>query len=556
MVGTIRDAAVIAAVVVVSFAPYVTRLAFASDDWAFLGSLHSFGDFSNVGRSAAFDFHDHLLQRPTQAAMMWLLYHSFGVHPVGYHLVNGVVLIAMAVSLYLLVVELGAPRPIGVAAAVVFVLLPTYSTDRFWFAAFGYPVTLAAYFFGSYASVRALHAWSRDERRLAWKCAAVGGMLVSGLGYEIVLPLFAANVVVLGVAAWRASRRPTAVASFLMPEVFALFGIVAFKIATAAQTGVPGNYPRYVLWLLTGALLTNVVAYGVRLPEAIRWSMARADAGALVAAGVVGVVVVWYLLRELRTTPLGSWGPGRFGRMTLAGIATFCLGYSIFLATARIEFTATGIGNRVSIAAAVGVALAAVGVFGMSATAAFRRERHRSHAFAVLVALTCAVGVLITNALALDWIAAERRQRNVLSAIRRDVGSPGDTALILDGVCPYVGAGIVFESNWDLAGALEVAFDDPRSRADVTTSVFRVGPDAVTTVLYGTHHARYAYADGVEVYDARSHEVSDLRDAQAALTWYEARTPLACPPGWPGTGTPILSTDGLMHRWEREYFWR
>jgi hypothetical protein len=372
-----------------------------------------------------------------------------------------------------------------------------------------------------------------------------------------VLPLFVANIAVLTVHAWRARpRRPTAVASLLVGDVVALAAILAFKVAAAAQTGVPGDYPRYVLWLVTGALVTNVIAYGARLPEAVRWSVERADAGTIVAAAATGAGVLWYLLRELRATPLVWSRPRPFGRMALAGVVLFGLGYSIFLVSARIEFTATGIGNRVSIAAAVGVALVAVGVFGMCVTAAFRRESHRSRAFAVLVATTCATGVLVTNALALDWVAAERRQATVLSDIRTDIGSPGGTALILDGVCPYLGPGIVFESNWDLAGALEVAFDDPQSRADVTTSVLTVGRRGLTTVLYGTHRARYAYADGVEVYDPRTHRVIPLPDAAAAHAWSAARRPPACPPGWPGTGTPVLSTDVLMHRWEREYFWR
>jgi hypothetical protein len=102
----------------------------------------------------------------------------------------------MAVALYLLLVELRVPAAVAVAVVAVFVLLPTYSTDRFWFAAFGYPVTMTAYLLSSYANVGALRSWSRAERWRAWKAFAVAAMLVSGFGYEVVLPLFVANIAV------------------------------------------------------------------------------------------------------------------------------------------------------------------------------------------------------------------------------------------------------------------------------------------------------------------------------------------------------------------------
>jgi hypothetical protein len=556
---SVRDRLFLVALTAASFVPYVGRLGFYSDDWAYVGSLHSFGDYSNVGRSLIFDFRDHIHQRPTQAAFTWILFKLFGTDPFGYHMVNGLVLIAMALAMYALVAELGAPRLVALSVASVFVLLPSYSTDRFWFAAFGYPLTMTAYFLSSYANLRALRSRTRAT---AAKAVALVSLVVAGLGYEVVIPLFVANLVVLGYLAARAAPGPTRattarIARFLGPDVVLLAAIVAFKAASAAQSGVPGAYGRYLLWLLTGAVLMNLGAYGAGLPEAVRWAVSRVAWPSVVLAAGVGVAVFAFLAVERRRTD--GWSTIRpYVRMIAAGGIVFALGYSIFLVNARIQFTATGIGNRVAIAAGAGFAVALVGGFGATDRIASTAGLGGGHVFAALVATTCAAGCLVTNALALDWVAASSRQEQVLASIRAHVPASvvDGSAVILDGVCPYVGPGIVFESNWDLAGALEVAFDDPSTHADLTTSVLTIGPTGISTVLYGTHRALYRYDEGIVVYDEPSRTLIPIPDEAAARAWFAKRRASACPPGWPATGTPILSSDRLMHRWERTYFFR
>jgi hypothetical protein len=557
---SVRDRLFLVALTAASFVPYVGRLGFYSDDWAYVGSLHSFGDYSNVGRSLIFDFRDHIHQRPTQAAFTWILFKLFGTDPLGYHMVNGLVLIAMAIAMYALVAELGAPRLVGLSIASVFVLLPSYSTDRFWFAAFGYPLTMTAYFLSSYANLRALRSRTRAT---AAKAVALVSLVGAGLGYEVVIPLFVANLFVLGHLAARAAPGPTRattarIARFLGPDVVLLAAIVTFKAASAAQSGVPGAYGRYLLWLLTGAVLMNLGAYGAGLPEAVRWAVSQVAWPSVVLAAGVGVAVFAFLTVEWRRRTDG-WSTVRpYVRMIAAGAIVFVLGYSIFLVNARIQFTATGIGNRVAIAAAAGFAVALVGGFGATDRITSTASLGGGHVFAALVATTCAAGCIVTNALALDWGTASSRQEQVLASIRAHVAAAlvAGNAVLLDGVCPYVGPGIVFESNWDLAGALEVAFDDPRTRADVTTSIMRVGAAGISTTLYGTHRAQYRYEDGIVVFDEPSGTLIPVPDEAAARAWLAARRAPACPPGWPGSGTPLLSSDLRMHRLERTFFWR
>ena len=112
----------------------------------------------------------------------------------------------------------------------------------------------------------------------------------------------------------------------------------------------------------------------------------------------------------------------------------------------------------------------------------YARRKHSETALdraalrAVLGAGTLAVvtssGFLIVNALAEQWIAAYAAERTVLANLRERVPSlpPGST-LLLSGTCPYIGPAIVFEADWDLAGALQVLpFANADSPADTISS--------------------------------------------------------------------------------------
>ena len=163
----LSDGLFLVAIVVGSAALYVTELGFYSDDWAFLGSLATHGDHSSVGPPGGQDFTPLIRPRPTQVAYQTVLFGLFGLEPVGYHVVNAALLAAMAVLFYAALRELRLPRLVAVAVPAVYALLPHYSTDRFWFASFGYTLSMALYFLSAVADLRALKAGGRS--RWAWK---------------------------------------------------------------------------------------------------------------------------------------------------------------------------------------------------------------------------------------------------------------------------------------------------------------------------------------------------------------------------------------------------
>jgi hypothetical protein len=555
----LRDTAFVASIIAVSAALYVRRLGFASDDWAFLGSLTTHGDLSAPGRSTEFDFAEHMRTRPVQVVYQNLLYDAFGPNPLGYHVVNTLVLAAMGALGYLVLRELGLSRLPAVAIAVTYGLLPHYSTDRFWWAAFGYGLAMALAFASLYSDLRALR--SSGGARWLWKGAALAALAACGLGFEVALPLLAAAVPLLWYRSRRAPGGPLSrqlgrvgAVLFLGSNVLVLGLVVAVKLAFQVGVGVGGSYPLHLARLTVGSVATGFGSYGLGLPEAVRWAVATVDGWTLAVGVAVAGTVAAYVGRVLRSDESRTWSVRRWLRLVVAGVGVFALGYAVFLTNGRILFSSTGISNRVSIGAAAGVAMIWVGLAG--ALSAAVPSRWRAWVFAMPIGVLSLSGFLVLHGLAAQWAEAWQRQQATLADIRASLPAlePG-TTIILDGTCPYVGPAIVFESNWDLAGALETRYGDPTVRADVVSANLTVGDGDVSTRLYLNHTARYGYDRRLLVFDARHSTLRPLPDARTARAWWATRRPPQCPRGAAGYGALTFSWDARYRRLESASLW-
>ena len=139
------DCLFLAAIVLFSAVTYLGDLGFYSDDWAFLASYSLAEDQSLLGLFQS-NYTPEVWMRPLQILYQATLYWLFGPHPLGYHMFNTGVLALGAVLFYLLLRELGRPRLVSLAIPALYVLLPHYSTDRFWYAAFPTTLSMALYF--------------------------------------------------------------------------------------------------------------------------------------------------------------------------------------------------------------------------------------------------------------------------------------------------------------------------------------------------------------------------------------------------------------------------
>jgi hypothetical protein len=546
----IRDGVCIAGVVLLSLVWYVPRLGFYSDDWAFLGLYATSADQTLRGLYDASYSAQHAM-RPVQLWMCALLYRVFGLAPLGYHLVNAVLVVANALLVYAIACELRLPRTVAVSLALTYGLLPNYSTDRYWYVAFAITLSVTAGLAAIYALLRAWHAWP-------WYVVAVCALLVSALAYEVMLPLLIAVPFVL--VPWRLwrerqtmTRRQAVVYALVLVAVngAVLGGIAAFKLRTTvrlgAQQGISkqvGDIARHAIRVdvergdyglnVANAVRVHFVEYGIQLPANARTLARGAPRGVLVLTALASLTVLVYVLVVAQSTP---WPRASCWALVLAaGLVVFGLGYAIFVTNYNVQFTPTGIANRTAIAAALGAAACLVGAIGLAATLV-PSQGVRVTVFATAIALVTGSGFLIVNVTAEQWTTAYVQERAVLSGIRnRFPALPPRSTLLLEGVCPYVGPAIVFEANWDLAGALQAMYRDPTIAANVVTPRITVTDAGVIATLY-RQPTTYPYSASLLAYDARTGVVQALPDAATAAAWLSRSLETTrCPTGREGLG--------------------
>ena len=560
--GNLLDSAFLSVVILSSALLYVTRLGFYSDDWAFLSIMSTSDDRSLLGLwQQQYQFNANLQMRPTQVLYQAVLFTLFGLEPLGYHIVNTLMITIVTVLLYWVLRELGLSRSIAIAVAAVYGLIPNYSTDRFWFAAFGYMLTMAFYLLSLYADLRA--ARSRSWSLLGWKLVALLGLLAASLGYEVVIPLLLLNVALM----WLHARRlhdaglsgrlgRWGASLFLGSNILMIAVLLAYKSVTAQGVGLPPDETAfYAVRLVVGAVVVNYGTYGLGLPYAVMWSGGNANGLILLFGLGLALFVLGYL--NLVARHEGGF-PGRtaWRRLTAGGLVVFALGYSIFWSTGRIGFSSTGIFNRVAIAGALGFALSMVAGLGWLCTK-FQSSLVRRRCFAALIAGLCGAGFLINNVLAVAWASAWNKERMVLEEIQEALPVlPPHGTLIIHKMCPYVGPAIVYESSFDLASALQLTYGDPTLKADVATDRLVIGQDGLRTQFYG-FRSMYPYSRRLLLYDHEKKRVASLSDVQAARRYLGAHDPgssMSCARGAPGRGALIFPTDELYLRLEARGF--
>ena len=538
---SLSAALVVAAVAAIPAAFYVSGLGFYLDDYNLLGVMSTSHDGSVPGLFNALATDDpKAWLRPAMYFGLAVLYRLFGTNELPYHLFVATLVPICAVLLYVVLVRLRAPGYVSMGVPMVFAAAPHYSSDRFWLASYAAPTSVALALAGLYALLRACE--SHGRQLAGWLVAAGAAIVLSVLFYEVVIPLVIVAVIVL----WYRGRRTGVGSSRIaaLSSLISLAGVLVYKaIATSTlaassshKLGYETGFVHHIGYLVSGTVKVNFGTYGLGLPYVVWWIFAhRPTSAAVVASLLVGVLVLAYLVRSSHELELPGPRPDvtRIWRvLATAGLALIVIGYGSFLVTGDIYFTSAGIDNRVNIVAAVGVAVLAVGL--VLRAIQLLSARRQAVAFAAGVALLAGTGTLVTNTLADYWIAASTRQDEIVAKLSDALPAKLTGAtVVLDGVCPEVGPGVVFAAPYDLTGALRTHYRDRTIRAPVATAVVAAGSRSlvISTVIFGgTTPHDYPYRPRLLVYDWPRGSTSLLRNAAAARQ-YLARTPrLSCPP--------------------------
>jgi len=537
--GELRDCLFLLLVVTLSVAPYITRLGFYGDDWAILAALVHADDSSfRAMWDAQYAQSVNLERRPTQILYHAVLYRASALNPLGYHAVNAAVLFFAALLLYFIAREFDSGRVIAVAVAAVYILLPNYSTDRFWFAAFTYSLTTMLFLLGVYAFVRAV----RSRLPEGWILLGLVALSVALLGTEIVFPLAAA----LPVALWLRVQQLQPDRSLrqlgmrrgvvLLSPLIVIVPAVLYKASFSNVSMIPNIFR--MAFIGFGAFAVNVGTYGIALPHTVIWAFRQVTWVALALGTVLAVLIYSYLSRiAIRAAPraLPDWT-----KLALVGTTIFVLGSAIFLIAPAVMFWSAGVANRVWIAASIGTAFAWVAI-SVWLSSWLSSGPGYNRAFAAVITSICLSGFIINSAISGFWVSSWRRQVDVLNDVRVAVPKlESGTDFILDGVCPYIGPAIVFESNWDLAGALRIIYRDRTLRADIATGDLSIGEDGLRTHLFLTSYF-HPYGDNLLLFDDSKRIVHRLTDASIARRYLSER--VSCPAGAAGRGALILPMD-------------
>jgi hypothetical protein len=527
----LADCVFLVAIVFVTAAPYAAHLGFYSDDWNNLETFRTCPSQSMWGFFGCLKENYRVVESFQSAA----LYRCFGRNPVGYHVVNSIVFACLILLIYTVLRELSQPRVVSLTVPLIYSLLPHYSTDRFWIANFEANLCMVLYLAGVFSLSRA-----RPPRgwRPLWAAFSAIALVLSSLAYEVAIPLF----VLVPFFIW-GRMKPKEQKHVLLATILLSMGAVAFKLLTQTRYRFQGRFlshPAMVVRHFIAQLLDfNYGYYGFGLPR-VAWHAAAIyprEAG-LGSGALLGILIFSYLFHVVRR-PSTEWPSQRtWATMVIVGGCIFVLGYSPFIADVTLDMTTTGVYNRVAIAAALGTAMSLAAIIGLVA-GFIPFSGWRAGLFGTCISVLCVSGLLILNVVASYWMEGYRTQQDIIAKVVKEFPELSDnTTLILDGVCPYLGPGIVFEGNWDTEGMLRTLYRNDTLRGDVVTPKLEVRADGLHTFLYDLE-SQYSYSGSLIIYNVQKNTKARLLDFQTARLYFSGWSS-RCPPGREGYGSPIF----------------
>jgi hypothetical protein len=535
----------VAFVVLVSSLPvvlYVSQLGFYLDDYVTLSYLTTADEQSFWSEYSELRDGDPKSQlRPLEYAVLTALYRLFGANPLPHQVFMAALVPACAAMTYLVLHRVIRNRYVALGAAVLFALAPHYSSARFWVAAFSPTAVLMLFLASLYCVLRALE--SRGARLACWVAAGCVAMLLSLFVYEIALPLFVLTAAFFGWRAWRVRERDARVGAVLYGGVLVL--AIAVKLALALELGAEGSYSvggyeggllHHIGYVTSGAVKINFGTYGLGLPYVLWWILDhRFSWGALAVSLGVGAMVFAYVFRRAREG--GSLLASRGARWPLwlelvaAGLALIATGYGLFIVTGQVYMTSVGIDNRVNVIPALGMAVLAVGLLLRGTE--WARPEWRGAVFSLGIAGLASAGALITSTIAGYWGSAYDRQQEVMAQLRTALPpDPSRSTVLLDGVCPEIGPGVVYYGVYDFEAALQTRYRDRSIHGALLTEDVGATPAGVDigTSWLRTERRLFPYDLRLLAYDAATGSLRPLIDRAAALRYLGETQRVSCPP--------------------------
>jgi hypothetical protein len=428
-------------------------------------------------------------------------------------------------------------REVALAISVVYLLLPHYSTDRFWIAAHQATFSILFYFLSLYADLRAFRQY--PNHWIQWKLLSLLSLILSGLAYEVALPLFVLNPILI----WYAAKRNDDVVrntlssrkflSFFTANFFAFVLVILFKGLITVRANVGTSFLSHIVSVVIGALRVSFGTYGVALPYVVSWILFHQPNWLLILLSFLTGLLIFFYFQRI-TSQAAEFNARAWLALIAAGILIFGLGYAIFVVNTDVWFTSTSLGNRVAIGAAIGIAILFVGVIGWICSI-LPMKSGRQTLFCLAVSLLAGTGFLINNVLASYWIKAYTEQQSILNDLKENVPAlPVGSTFVLDGVCLEKGGAYLFTGKRDLTSTLWMVYGDPSLQATVLASSAKIAENGLSVATYNNNDI-YPYGKNLLIYNFSQKKLYSLTDADAARQYFQSTNFVPerdCPPGF------------------------
>jgi hypothetical protein len=456
-------AALLGAVALALYLPHVFQSGFYTDDWEIVAKSHLSHDL--VGGAI-----DPLSQgyRPLAGVLLRTLAAIAGTQP-SHYAVCGLGLSAVeGALLYAIVRRAGMAQLPAACAGALMVLAPWIDATRLWMVTYAESTAVCLVLGGMLAALGALRAspgWPRRARHALSLLLYLAGCLC----FEGVIPIVAvAALLYAAVVPWRAALRRWPL------DVFVAVVGFAGNISGGSRRGTdfsPGHLLTRVDEVSNATL--NILDRALPLP-----SVADGPTGFVVV--IVATLGLGILVgrRDRRIVAVRRWA------LTLLLGLAFAAAGLVALLPASSAFTPgwEGVDDRFSVAAAPGevVALvAAAWLLGLGLATIVGRDRLTAP---IAVALLAAMGIGLVSQerrSQAQWTLASQAQHHILDVVTRAVGPappPGTSVATFRHARTTQGNMPIFETSWDLKGALQVHYGDPTLRAHPVLPPITCGP--------------------------------------------------------------------------------
>jgi hypothetical protein len=549
--GALTDDTVIFVAIILSATPYIGSLGFYSDDWAFLhvyDSLKSYG----AGEVLHSGLATPLKERPLHGLYISSLFLLFGLDPLPQHLVNTGLLAFSCVLLFRLLKDLDAPRTTAFSTAILFGMLPHITTLRVWYATFQIVLSLLFFLLSTRLELRAARTG-----RISAKLLALLFAILSLAAYETTAPLLVAGALAAVWIRTEAKARFTTVgrrwfeaALPQLPNLTLIAGVLAAKWIVTGRIRDPiplSGELRKIFWTFWSSSYDWRIDSGLNLWAAMTvnfWesftivlrSLSRVSTldnplTVCAIAALLGVLTYWRIVRERNDHAGVKYTIG----YVACGFVVFWLGYAVFFLSTMVHFAPASTGNRMSTPATIGVAMIVAGILqlisSLGGSARFQQL------YGIILAIMVTAFSIHIAVVASFWSEAWRKEQAILELTRQDLARlPAEPTVVLDGVCPYHGPAIVFESSWDWMFAASISMQRT-IKGDVAIPSLTVTPKGFSTQIYDIKNT-YPFDDRLYVYRPYDRAVTPIPDLRAARSYLATRPPAlrGCPRGYPAGG--------------------